>query len=105
MTRRFILQTPTTSGANDSVGFAEGFLTVTGTGMSKLTADGNPEAWFDPAQPVTIFFTHLGGEWTDVTGILPLHHSVVVNQTIQRFTIIASERSFVNVTALVCAYP
>lgn len=103
--RRFVVQTPTTSGANDAVGFADGFITVTGTGVSTLNTEGQPLAWFDPAEPVTLVFTLIGGDATDITGILPLHHSVVVDQTIHRFSIVAGETSFVNVVGIPCTYP
>lgn len=103
--RRFVIQTPTTSGANDVVVFAGGLVTVRGAGVSKLNAEGLPLAWFDPAQPVTLVFTLMGGESTDVTGVLPLSHSVVVDQMIHRFSIVSGETSFVKVTGIPCSYP
>ena len=48
-----------------------------------------PEAWFDPAKPVTVFFTRLGGETTSTVGVLPLHHAVVVGDLEYRFSVVA----------------
>ncbi|MEE9141041.1 MAG: hypothetical protein V3U18_09770 [Alphaproteobacteria bacterium] len=105
VTKRFIVQTPWTKGANDSVGFADGTITVTGQGVSAIDAQGNPEAWFDPAKPVTLRFTELGGESSQISGKLPLHHSVVAGGDEYRFTITAGALSFVEVTGDKCRYP
>jgi hypothetical protein len=107
VTRRFILRTPlSTVAGNDVAGFANGAITVTGTGVSELDAQNRPQAWFDPAQPVTLTFKRIGGGAPqDVTGKLPLYYSVVAGETIHRFTAVPGDRSFVNVTALACAYP
>jgi hypothetical protein len=76
VTKRFIAQTPLYKGANDSVSFADNAITVTAEGRSATDAEGNAEAWFDPAQPVTVRFTQLGGKSSEVSANLPLHHSV-----------------------------
>lgn len=107
VTRRFILRTPlTTVPGNDVAGFANGAITVTGTGVSETDTQGRPQAWYDPSQPVTLTFNRIGGGITqDVTGKLPLFHSVVAGDTIHRFSAAPGDRSFVNVTAQSCAYP
>ena len=105
-TRRFVIQTPVNDGANDQAAFANGMVTVTGTGISVLSGNGLPEAWFNAGEPVTLTFTRIGGESTDVTGILPLHHSLVFGAEIYRFSIIEADTlSFVAVTGQVCAFP
>lgn len=105
-TKRFVIQTPVNDGANDQVNFANGTVTLTGTGVSVRSAEGLPEAWFDAAAPVTLTFTRIGGEATDVTGILPLHHSLVFGADIHRFSIVEAEPlSYVDVTNQICAYP
>ena len=105
-TKRFVIQTPVNDGANDQAAFANGTVTVTGTGISVRNAEGLPEAWFEAAQPVTLTFTRIGGETTDITGILPLHHSLVFGAEIHRFSITTADTlSFVSVTAQVCAFP
>ena len=105
-TKRFVIQTPVNNGANDQAAFANGTVTVTGTGISVLSADGLPEAWFNAGEPVTLTFTRIGGESTDVTGVLPLHHSLLFGAEIHRFSIIQADTlSFVAVTGQVCAFP
>jgi hypothetical protein len=104
-TRRFVVQNPVYAGANDTVSFAENAIIVTATGESAINAGGRPEAWYDPAQPVTVFFTRPGGEITSTVGILPLHHAVVVGDLEYRFSIVAGTRSFAEVTGQSCVYP
>jgi len=104
--KRFVIQTPVNNGANDQAVFANGTVTVTGTGVSVLSEGGLPEAWFDEGEPVTLTFTRIGGEFTNVTGVLPLHHSLVFGLEIHRFTIIEADKlSFVSITGQVCAFP
>ena len=105
-TKRFVIQTPVNDGANEQAAFANGTVTVTGTGISVLSDGGLPEAWFNAGEPVTLTFTRIGGESTDVTGILPLHHSLVFGAEIHRFTVIKGDTlSFVAVTGQVCTFP
>jgi hypothetical protein len=104
--RRFIVQTPISNGSNSSVSFADNLVTVTGAGISARDSAGNAEAWFDPVQPVTIAFTLPGGEQTVAEGVLPLHHSVVLDDEDHRYTVTASQaRGFVTVTEQMCDYP
>jgi len=104
-TRRFVVQNPVYAGANDSVSFAKNAIIVTATGESQVNAGGRPEAWYDPAQPVTVFFTRPGGEITSTAGILPLHHALVVGDLEYRFSIVAGSRSFAEITGQSCVYP
>lgn len=105
-TKRFLLRTPLYAGANDSVSFANNAIIVTGEGGLATNAEGKPEAWFDPAQPVTLHFVQPGGKRSEASGILPLHHSVVRGSSEYRFTILASEsQGFISVTAERCAFP
>ena len=105
VTRRFIVQNPLYGGANDAVSFADNTITVTARGQSSRNAVGAPEAWYDPAAPVTARFTHIGGVAAETTGLLPLHHSLPVGDTEYRFTLLAGARAFVRVTAQFCSYP
>jgi len=104
-TKRFIVPTPIYQGANDSVGFANSTIRITARGESAINRNGNPEAWFDPAKPITVTFASLGGKSSEVSGLLPLHHSVVKGENEYRFTIAAGNRGFVNVTGDRCDYP
>jgi hypothetical protein len=105
-TRRFLVRTPIYQGANDSVAFADGTITVSASGQSFRNASGSPEAWFDPAKPVTIQLARLGGSKAESAGLLPLHASIVVGDTDYRFTVAAAERTgFVTVTGQGCRFP
>lgn len=103
--KRFILPTPVYDGPNTSIGFADGKITVTGRGSNATSESGGPLGWYDPAQEVTIAFTVIGGERQTVEGLLPLHHSVVLDGAEWRFTAVPGDRSMVNVTADRCTFP
>lgn len=105
VSRRFIVTTPIYRGPNDSVTFANGRVTVTAMGASARNADGAPEGWFDPAEPVTMRITIIGGESAEATGVVPLHHSVIAGDWEHRFTAVAGPQGFLVVTADRCAYP
>ena len=104
-TKRFIVPTPLYQGANSWVGFADGAVTVTALGASAVNESGQVEAWFDPAQPITLHFALLGGETSEVAGKLPLYHSVLVGESEYRFTAVAGDRGFISVTADRCKFP
>lgn len=105
MVKRFIVRTPLHSGANDSVDFGGGAVTVTAKGNSAADANGNPEAWFDPAAPVTLRATLIDGSASEATGMLPLNHAVVAGDREHRFAVTAGATGFVNVAGETCAYP
>lgn len=106
VTKRFIVQTPLSSGAGASVSFADGRITVSAQGQSATNAQGQPEAWYDPAQPLDITFARLGGESESVEGQLPVHYSVVIGESEHRFTLTEGDnRAFARVTWERCAYP
>lgn len=105
VTRRFLVRTPLYQGANSSVSFANNTITIEAEGVSSQDDAGNPEAWFDPAKPVTIRFTLVGGETKAIAGKLPLHHSIVADDAEQRFSIVAGERGFVKVVGDRCRFP
>ena len=105
--KRVAIASPIAPG--DGATFASGSLTVTGSGLSARNAAGQPEAWFDPASPVTMRFTRIGGdgegEKGEVSGTLPLYHSLVIGDFQYRITVTAGERRFVNVAVDRCSYP
>ena len=103
--KRFILRTKGARGKNNWVGFANTAIVVTGTGQPATTGSGAPAAWFDPAKPVTISFTRVGGKKTEAKGQLPLSHGVVMGNTEYRFNVVTGPRGFVVVTADRCKYP
>ncbi len=103
--KRFILSTPAYTGPNTSVTFAEGRITVAGDGENARSVNDGVLGWFDPEKDVTITFTLIGGEQSVVSGILPLHHSVLLGEEEFRFTVVADEQSLVRVTTDRCALP
>jgi hypothetical protein len=103
--KRFILATPIFKGANTSVGFVGGAVTVSGEGVSARSGAGNAEGWFDPAAPVTIRFADNAGHQSEAQGTLPLQHITIFGGTEHRFHITAGARSFVEVTAERCPFP
>ncbi len=105
VTKRFIVQTPLFQGANGAVSFTDNSVTVTGEGEPAQSDNGKPEAWFDPAKPITVRFTLVGGESFDVAGKLPLHHSVVIGDAEHRFSMIQGARGFLNVVGERCRFP
>lgn len=105
VTKRFIVPTPLYSGANSWVGFADSTITVTALGESAVNANGQTEGWFDPAAPVTVKFTQIGGEAAEIEGKLPLHHSLQAGDSEYRFSITEGDRGFMNVTADRCNFP
>ena len=104
--RRFVVRTPITRpSAGDSLTFAEGQIVVTGQGISARDESGNPEAWFDPSQPLSVRFAVAGGAATQAEGKLPLRHSIVLGDWEYRFTIQPSTRGVASVNADRCRYP
>ena len=104
-TKRFILKTDASRGPASSLAFANGGITITGTGEPTVSDKGGKESWFDPAKPVSIQFQSAGVEEGKEEGVLPLHHSIVQGATEYRFIIAKGARSFIEVSADQCAYP
>ncbi len=103
--KRFIVSTPTYKGENSAVTIADGAVVVFGKGESAKNKDGQPEAWYDPAQAITVTFKNAKGELENKTSVLPIRHSVVVDDREYRFTIEEGSRSFAKVVFDSCAYP
>lgn len=104
-TKRFLVRTPLADGAASVVGFVNNTVTLTGQGESALNAEGRPEAWFDPARPMTLTITRIDGRTEQKTGVLPLTQSVVIGAVEHRFVVTAGSRGFVQVTAERCRFP
>ncbi len=103
-TKRFVVTTPAYQGPDSAVTVADGHVLVTATGVSAKNDKGAPEAWYDPAQSVTVKFK--SGEVAESkSGTLPLRHSVIVDNREYRFTVEEGSRSFAKVVFDSCAYP
>lgn len=105
VTKRFLVQTPLYKGANDSVTFGGETVTVTASGANAANAEGKVEAWYDPAKPITVRFTEIGGRTTEKSGKLPLHHALVAGGSEYRFTILPGPQGFVKVSGERCKFP
>lgn len=101
-TKRFFINNEISRGANDSVTFAGGTITITGDGTAARNDNDQPEAWFDKDQPVTLTFLHPGSGGAKVSGLLPLQQSVAIGDIEYRFTAVAGARSFVQITGQRC---
>jgi hypothetical protein len=104
VTKRFRPRTPITTGAVSAVRFGDR-ITVTATATSALDASGQPEAWYDPAQPVEVVFRTLDGRELRVEGALPLAHRMLVDGLEYRFSAIAGPTSFLEITGQACPFP
>ncbi|MGE5514617.1 MAG: hypothetical protein ACM31D_02225 [Bacteroidota bacterium] len=97
-TKRFMVKTAKFDGASTWVRFAD-LITVSAEG----TGSGTEQA-FDPDKPVTVHFTAIGGKDSQISGKLPLQHSMVVKGGEYRFTIAPGAKGFVEVTGDRCDY-
>jgi hypothetical protein len=106
-TKRVPIHTPVNTGPVGTVGVANDRITVSGEGMAARNADGAPEAWFDPAQPVTLRFLKIDGDVSTIEGKLPLTHALVLQQAEYLFSIKASEKQpgQIDIITQRCAYP
>lgn len=101
-TKRIAVSTPISQNNDSSASFYRGLITITGKGSPTLNEDGNPEAWYDPAKPVTMTFTLPGGESQEKAGKLPLYHSVILENAEYRFTINSGRRAFADIIIRKC---
>lgn len=104
-TKRFMVKTPLYQGANDQVSFGRETITITAEGANAVNAAGKAEGWFDPAKPVTVRFTEIGGKTSVKTGTLPLHHAMVAGGQEYRFTVVKGPTGFVKVSGKRCKFP
>lgn len=104
VTKRFVPRTPISTGAVSAIRFDDRII-VTGNGSPVHNDQGLPEAWYDPAAPVRVDFRTLDGEIGSIEGTLPLRHRMMVDGREYRFSLMAGERSFVEITAQSCPLP
>ncbi len=105
--KRFIVTTPLHRGDRaGAVGYGNGEIVVSAAGASMRDANGNPEAWFDPAQPVTVSVVTLSGQNAEETGVLPLYPSLILGEAEYRLSVLAGpNRGFAQVSIQKCRYP
>lgn len=105
MSRRFQVETGIAGNESSSASFANNTVTVRASGQPVTDAEGRPEAWYDPAKPVTVIVTHVSGATSRAEGILPLQHAMAVGDNQFRFQLSAGARGFVTATMDRCDYP
>lgn len=104
--KRIVLSTPLLKSTTRVASFGSGAVTVTGEGMSAQNTQGQKESWYDPAQPVTLRIGMHGlKEPKELSGMLPLHHAVIVDHTEYRITVVPGQRSYAEVTVDRCPAP
>ncbi|MFA5592007.1 MAG: hypothetical protein WC989_01670 [Micavibrio sp.] len=102
--KRFIVSTPSYTGPDSSVSVADGAIIITAKGVSASNKSGQPEAWFDPSQPIEVTFK-AGSEQDVKKGMFPIRHSVVSGGREYRFTVEEGAKSFARIIYDSCAYP
>lgn len=100
--KRFMPVTSVGGGGVNAVRFGDGRILIQGEGESARNEQGLAEAWFDPAEPVRLTFSTLAGQTAEVAGILPLEHRMIVDDREYRFSIMAGQRAFIEVTGQTC---
>jgi len=103
--KRFIINTPIFTQAENSISLGGGTVTVTGNGVSSVNAEEKPEAWYNPEKPISVIFTKLGGSTETVSGNLPIHKSVVFGTDEFRFSILKGKQSFASISVTRCDFP
>jgi len=104
--KRFRVRTPISDPTGSAASFDNATLTVTAEGAAAVDAEGRPEAWFDPDQPIAITILHVNGAVSRAEGLLPLTHSIAVGDTEYRFQIAAGGlKGFAVASMDRCAYP
>jgi hypothetical protein len=104
ITKRFIVSTSAYKGPESVITFADGAITVKGTGDASINSKGVNEAWFDPGKPVKLSFTIIGGRKEVKEGLLPFHHTIILRNKEHRFTISQGPQSFIVITGDYCDY-
>ena len=82
-------------------------LTMTLSGEPAVNPEGQKEAWYDTTKPLTVTFTDPVGESSEITGILPLNHQMVVGDSEFQVALAVPEkrRGYVDVTSARCNFP
>jgi len=103
--KRFMVKTPAYTGPDSAASFGEGAVIISAIGASSRNQKGEPQAWFDASQQVTVTFKTADGQAEKKTVLLPLQHSMIAGGREYRFTLSEGEKSFVKVSYDSCDYP
>lgn len=102
-TRQLLVGTGEHVSTANNVSFADGLLTVGGSGQPAVDMQGKTQAWFDPGKPVSLQFSIREGETGEKKALLPFEHVVVADGKEHRFSIAAGPQSFVEIVLESCS--
>lgn len=105
--KRFQPRTPLGTSTLETATFHGDKVTVTAQAAALRDEDGALRPGFDPAQPVELRFTAIGGAIETARGALPLGHSLVLGGRELRFLARSSDKApgRLELTMQSCAYP
>lgn len=101
-TRQLLVGTGEHVSTANSITFADGLITVGGSGTPVTNANGKTEAWFDAGKEVRLQFSIKDGETAEKSALLPFEHSITAGGRAYRFSIAAGPQSFVEIVAESC---
>lgn len=106
-TRRIQPRTPLSTSNAVTAGFVDGKVVVAAQAASARDAAGELQPGFDPAQPVELRFTAVGGGVESARGPLPLGHAFLFGGSELRFLARSSDKApgSIDVSLQVCSYP
>lgn len=85
--------------------FANGAVSIMGSGQPARDKAGRLLAWFDPTAPVTIRFMPSGEPPIEVNGMLPIRKTFIAGGVEYRFSVDAGGRANVVATGQRCPFP
>lgn len=105
--KRFQPRTPLGTSTLETVTFHGDKVTVTAQAAAVRDADGTLRPGFDPAKPVELRFTAIGGAIETARGELPLGHAFVLGGRELRFLARSSDKApgRLELSMQSCAYP
>ena len=105
-TQSLLMRTPLSTALDNTVGFANNRLVVSGEGEPLRDEEGRDIGFFDPAQPIVVRLLLITGEIERIEGSLPMTHSVVIDSDEYQIQMLPdSRRGFLSVTVRRCDYP
>ncbi len=103
--KRIVVKTEFHDDTVSAASFADGRISVTGSGATATDENGYPAAWFDPGKPVSLVFSTIGGGTDTIEGPLPVYHNILVGNDQYRFAVSEGPPDFAIVTVERCDYP
>jgi hypothetical protein len=104
-TRRIVVATPFHTAPAGAASFADGRISISGTGENASDDSGNAVAWYDPAKDVSLTVATIGGKEETITGTLPIYHNVLLGSDLYRFAVTEGPPDFAIITVERCDYP